>query len=197
MLRHRSMCSITPLPNPGRSKGTVYEEGIHVPMIIAGSAVNAPNHVSNALVSTTYLFGTMLELAGFPDWKAHIPADPNKATNLQLPLATEAQTHYQYLCNEMGNLLGTSVCLQSVGVSERGDELFLSPNPVSEWLNIDGAEEIQLHNGEIFDATGRLVLELKDLKNGSVDVSGIMPGLYFMKMRNGLGQVFLGKFMKM
>ncbi len=83
---------ICQFPNPNRAKGTVYEAGVHVPMLIAGPAVVAPNRVSNALVSTTDLFATVLELAGFADWQTHIPAaKPVDAVSL-LPILKHEKT---------------------------------------------------------------------------------------------------------
>ena len=63
--------------NPGRAKGSLYEGGINVPLIIAGDGVSAPDRVSDALVNTTDLFTTVLNLAGI-DTSA-LPPDPNDA----------------------------------------------------------------------------------------------------------------------
>lgn len=255
---------ITQFPNGSHTKSTVYEQGVQVPMIIAGPAVAAPNRVSEALVSTPDLFATILELAGFPDWEAHIPTDkpvdavsllpilknesasvrdwifteifdpahlsddgkamrdpeyklirfddgheefyhvavdPYEADNLllQLPLSAEAQGHYHYLCNEMGTLLGSPVCLQSVGVSEGvvdNRRLSILPNPVTEVLHIARAETLQLVSGEILDATGRLVRNALDLQNGVVEVIGLPDGLYLLKGSNDTGRVYTGWFVK-
>jgi len=66
--------------NPGRAKGTLYEGGINVPLIIAGDGVSTPNRVSDALANTTDLFTTVLELAGI-DTSA-LPPDPNDSCGL-------------------------------------------------------------------------------------------------------------------
>ncbi len=47
-----------------RAKGTLYDGGIHVPLIIAGAGVNNPGRESSALVHVVDLYATMLELAG-------------------------------------------------------------------------------------------------------------------------------------
>ncbi len=52
-----------PFPS-GRGKGTLYEGGIRVPLIIAGPDVVQTNRVSDALVHAVDLFATILELAG-------------------------------------------------------------------------------------------------------------------------------------
>lgn len=79
-------------PNSQRAKGTVYEPGVHVPMIVSGPAVFAPGRTSDALVSTTDLFATILEMAGVSDWKNQIPAvKPVDAVSL-LPLLKNEKT---------------------------------------------------------------------------------------------------------
>jgi arylsulfatase A-like enzyme len=53
--------------DPLQAKGTPYQAGIHVPLIVAGAGVEdlGPNgRESSALVNTTDLFATILELAG-------------------------------------------------------------------------------------------------------------------------------------
>lgn len=80
--------NVCQFPNPQRAKGTVYEAGVHVPMIVSGPAVKSPNRASDALVSTTDLFATILEMAGFSLWKSQIPAaKPVDAVSI-LPLLT-------------------------------------------------------------------------------------------------------------
>jgi arylsulfatase A-like enzyme len=50
--------------DPNRAKGSLYEEGICVPMIIAGPAVTNPGRTCSELVSVVDLFPTALELCG-------------------------------------------------------------------------------------------------------------------------------------
>jgi len=47
-----------------RAKGTLYDGGIHVPLIIAGAGVNNPGRESSALVHCVDLYATILALAG-------------------------------------------------------------------------------------------------------------------------------------
>lgn len=49
--------------DPAHAKGTVYQGGVHVPLIVKGPQV-APGTQCNALVNTTDLFATIAELAG-------------------------------------------------------------------------------------------------------------------------------------
>ena len=69
-----------------RTKGTLYEGGIRVPLIIAGPGVHQPGRHSQALVNTTDLFATVVELAtGQPVTTVVPPTLPLDSTSL-LPL---------------------------------------------------------------------------------------------------------------
>ena len=71
---------------PTRTKGTLYEGGIRVPLIIAGPQVHSPGRQSHALVNTTDLFATVVELAtGQPVATVLPPTRPLDSTSL-LPL---------------------------------------------------------------------------------------------------------------
>jgi arylsulfatase B len=49
-----------------RAKGTVYETGIRVPLLIAGSSVVSPGRLATGVVNTVDLFPTILALTGIP-----------------------------------------------------------------------------------------------------------------------------------
>lgn len=51
---------------PERGKGSLYEGGIRVPMIVSGPLVETPGAVCDALVTTSDVYATVLELAGGP-----------------------------------------------------------------------------------------------------------------------------------
>ncbi len=57
-----------------RAKGTVYQYGVHIPFIISGPSVVNPNRKNDALVNTTDIFATVLELMGYTNWASQIPA---------------------------------------------------------------------------------------------------------------------------
>lgn len=57
-----------------KAKGTIYDYGIRVPMIVAGPAVSSRNSTSETLLSTVDIFASIAELAGFANWKNHIPS---------------------------------------------------------------------------------------------------------------------------
>lgn len=61
-------------PIKAKSKNTLYNYGVRVPMIISGPSVSNPNRSSNALVNTIDLFATICEMNHFPDWLNYVPA---------------------------------------------------------------------------------------------------------------------------
>ena len=50
--------------NPDHAKSTLYEGGIEIPMIIAGDGVVGGGRVEDAMVNTTDIFATVMDLAG-------------------------------------------------------------------------------------------------------------------------------------
>ena len=63
-----------PLEPNGRIKGTVYEGGIKVPLLVAGPGVVRPGRVRNDLVSVVDLFPTIGDMMGI-DVRAALPPD--------------------------------------------------------------------------------------------------------------------------
>jgi len=64
---------VAQITNPSKAKGTVYDYGVRVPMIVSGPAVINPGRSSDELVNTPDLFATIAELGGFVNWKNFIP----------------------------------------------------------------------------------------------------------------------------
>ena len=62
------------IANLNKAKGTVYEYGTRVPLIIAGPSVVNPGRMSSALVNTADLFATIVENFGYLNWQSQIPA---------------------------------------------------------------------------------------------------------------------------
>ena len=71
--------------DPDRAKGTLYEGGINVPLIISGPQVTVPGSESAVLVNTTDLFATALEMMGV-DVHASLPPDSVLDSLSLLPL---------------------------------------------------------------------------------------------------------------
>jgi arylsulfatase A-like enzyme len=57
---------------PNHGKGSLYQGGIHVPLVISGPSVEKGGRRSDVLVSVNDLFATLLDLAGIP-WQENLP----------------------------------------------------------------------------------------------------------------------------
>lgn len=77
-----------PLVNQGTnsSKGSLYQDGVHVPFIVSGPSVVNQNRVSHALVNTTDIFATVLELFGYANWQNNIPTNKPVDSKSILPI---------------------------------------------------------------------------------------------------------------
>lgn len=74
------------ITNTDKAKGTVYQYGVNVPMIIAGPAVVNKGRVSQALVNTVDLFATIVENFGYTNWTSQIPASKPVDAKSILPI---------------------------------------------------------------------------------------------------------------
>jgi arylsulfatase B len=61
-------------PDSTKCKGTVYEPGVHIPMVIAGPQVVSKNRYSHALVNTIDIFSTVLACTNYNNWQTLIPS---------------------------------------------------------------------------------------------------------------------------
>ncbi len=76
--------------NKYRAKGTVYQGGINVPMVISGKNVSRINESENALLNTTDLFVTIARLAGVTIDELH---DSKNFTGLLSNPASDKRTY--------------------------------------------------------------------------------------------------------
>lgn len=74
------------IPNPSKAKGTLYDYGVHVPLIISGPAVVGAPRVCEAMVSSVDLFGTIAEMARFSGWKNALPVGKVNDSKSIMPL---------------------------------------------------------------------------------------------------------------
>ena len=59
--------------DPTRSKGSAYQTGVWVPLIVAGPLVNEPGRVVSSMVNVVDLYALFAEIAGIADVQAEIP----------------------------------------------------------------------------------------------------------------------------
>jgi len=77
---------------PDKAKGTIYQYGVHVPMIISGPSVVNPGRSSDALVNTADIFATVLELFGHNNWQSQIPANKPVDSKSLMPIILNQST---------------------------------------------------------------------------------------------------------
>ena len=85
-----------------RAKGSVYQGGVNVPMIISGKDVTRINAIEDALINTTDLFATISELAGNTT-----PQINDSKSFKDLLTSSNAETR-DYIYTEIGNDDGTT-----------------------------------------------------------------------------------------
>ena len=83
---------VAQIANPNKAKATIYDYGVHVPMIVSGPAVVNPNRSSDALINTPDLFATIAELSGFTNWSSFIPAAIVVDSRSMLPIIKNQST---------------------------------------------------------------------------------------------------------
>ena len=85
-----------------RAKGSVYQGGVNVPMVISGKDVIRINDTEDALINTTDLFATVLELTG-----SSTPEINDSKSFIDLLTSTNSNTR-NYTYAEIGNDIGGS-----------------------------------------------------------------------------------------
>ncbi len=232
------------IDNTDRAKGTIYQYGVHVPMIIAGPSIINPGRTSNALVNTADLFATILELFKDTMWQSNIPINKPVDSKSILPIlhnqsnqirpwsfcemfkvtpdsadgkamrntdyklirfdygqeefyhlsadslelnnllngtltATEL-TNYNYLCNEMTNLVGVgATCNTGVGIIERKreDALSVCPNPFTSHIFVQSTNKNEHY--VLTDCLGQTIYTGQHIE--TQDLSNLAHGIYFLR----------------
>jgi len=59
--------------SPSRSKGTAYQTGVWVPLVVAGPLVREPNRIVSHMVNIADLYALFGEIAGIEDVQAEVP----------------------------------------------------------------------------------------------------------------------------
>jgi arylsulfatase A-like enzyme len=104
------------------SKGTLYDGGVRVPLIIAGKGVVSPNRTSTQPVHCVDLYSTILELAGINVSATQPAGNPIDSVSL-LPILQNSTAASRYLFVEQFSAdLATNVSGQAV-IDEAGYKL--------------------------------------------------------------------------
>lgn len=122
-----------------------------------------------------------------------LPGDPMEQQQLlTAPLSAEAQAHYDWLCNQMGTLLGTPNC--TTGSTELPlPQMQIAPNPASGEvvLTLPGAYSGVWHFSDI---RGRVVRSgIWEGDRMSLEINELPQGVYVAEVRTVQGAVFRGK----
>jgi hypothetical protein len=133
-----------------KAKGTVYEYGTHVPLIIAGPSVVNPGRSSNALANTTDLFGTIVENFGYTNWQTQIPANkPVDSKSLQPIIKNLSDSVRPWVFSEIFKL--TTDSADGKGMRNRDYRLIKFDAGTEEFYNlsIDPLESNNLLNSNL------------------------------------------------
>jgi arylsulfatase B len=167
------------IANLNRAKGTIYDYGIHVPLIIAGPSVTNPGRASNALVNSVDLFATIQDLFGNMTWPVQIPANKPVDSKSLMPILTQSSDSVRpWVFNEIFRTTADSA--DGKCIRNREYKLLRFDNGKNEFynLNIDPDESTNLLNGNLSTTDlsnyNYLCNELTQLLNaGSMCLSGV------------------------
>lgn len=80
------------IANKDRAKGTIYNYGTQVPLIISGPSVVKGGRTSDALINTVDIFATVLDLFHINSWSTQIPANKPVDSKSILPILQNTAT---------------------------------------------------------------------------------------------------------
>lgn len=76
-------------------------------------------------------------------------------------------------------------------------EVKIYPNPVSNNIYLQLADDLTLSGeGEIYDIAGHKIMSFSLNNQENIDVSDLLPGIYFLKIQNPTGKQIVEKFIK-
>ena len=145
-----------------RAKGSVYQGGINVPLIVSGKNVGRINATEDALINTTDLFATIADIADTGT------AEINDSQSFKELLSTTSTETREYAYTEISRDTGTDYTIRNathkyISFSD-GDEAFydLSANPL-ENPNLLNANQLPLSaaNSAIKD---ELIAKLNEIR---------------------------------
>lgn len=150
--------------NSNRAKGSLYQGGVNVPMIISGKDVTRVNAIEDALINTTDLFATISELAG------NSTPEINDSKSFKDLLSNSNINTRNYSYTEIGNNAGGSDytirnTTHKYMLFDDGTERFynLSNNPL-ENPNLLNANQLPLSDNDSA-IKDELIAELNVIRN--------------------------------
>ena len=147
----------------GHAKASLYEGGIHVPLVISGPDITTSSGAgagaggsSDTLVHCVDLFSTILQLAGINQSTATSTVDVIDSNSLIPILSNSDSSTRTVVAEKFGNTVGSGRALLSADYPEfkliiNGDPLSSSDNPSYEFYNIsqDTNEQSPLNTGAL------------------------------------------------
>ena len=134
--------------NAAHSKGSLFDGGTRVPMIIAGPAVVSPNRESTAPVHCADLYSTILEMAGINVAATQPAANPIDSKSL-LPILKNtadiarvgfSQTFSADLATSVsGRVISNAAGYSLIQFDDGHEEFFYTPTDVNQTTNLLGA----------------------------------------------------------
>ncbi len=89
--------------DPVRAKGTAYQTGVWVPLIVAGPLVNTPNRTVADMVNIADLYQLFAEIAGVEDVHAEVPRALDSAPMLTYLTTPGSDSQREYNFTQVGN----------------------------------------------------------------------------------------------
>ncbi|HED34232.1 MAG TPA: hypothetical protein ENJ08_08485 [Gammaproteobacteria bacterium] len=141
--------------DPLHAKFTLYQQGIHVPMVVAGAGVSNPGRTSNQLINSTDLFATILELSGIDIATNAPPAISDSISFLPILQNIPSQNMRQYAFSETLSPVNRTVDVSGVTIQDGRFKLIR--------FNLNGREELYDLQKDILETDNLLPLDTADV----------------------------------
>jgi hypothetical protein len=122
----------------------------------------------------------------------NLTTDANERTNLLTrTMSTTELTNYNYLCTEMGTLLGKTICNTKVDTKDLNATAkpIIAPNPAKSIISVSFNDALSF-DFQITSMDGKMIKSGISIKE--INVSDLPNGLFLLKIQKQ-GDVFLEK----
>ncbi len=147
-----------------RAKGSIYQGGVNVPMIISGKNVERVGATEDALINTTDLFSTIADIAGTNT------TEINDSKSFKSMLSASNENIRDYIYAEVGNNNGTlnyairDNTFKYIKFSDDSEALYNLIDSPLETVNLLNTSQLPLSNEESL-AKENLESEISRIKN--------------------------------